>query len=343
MKQPLPNIGGAINSVANYEPKIITYLALNEGDRPMTSVEVTNAINQRTGLRVSNNSINGYLHTFQKNNFAKGERQDRLRKGVSVFTAAGQEVALPVIGSFLEWSNTHGESLVKILSLNNSSSDVQSPINTLKLYHKLLQKDGSVTASAGGEHADTSETLDSQLDKELQRRMRSLATNGFIRVTHERERFKIIDPTYKGLNFEGLTSSTKAVYQALQTAKEVGKDKRWSRDEIIDLAIDRGYITEDQLADFKFKLIYAVSDKTPKRFPDAVEKQHLVGNTYTIAVAYRNVIKDLVSRAEMISIEDPALHQQYAKTAIESFQDGAVAASIWQRGKQAVTPRKPRW
>lgn len=323
----------AIDVVANYEPKIITYLALNEAKRPVSSHELAKSITKHTGLRVGTASVDGYLKTFAKFDFASSGRELRQKKGTLVFTATGQEVALPVIGSFLEWSNTHGLPLVSVLSESQSANDTHAPTNTLKVFHTLLQRNGSITAPSRG---TTDGALKDEMGEVLKGRMHRLVNSGHIKSTDVIERFRILDPVYKGSNPKRLKPETKAVYEALSAAKEIDANKLWIRSEIVNLALSKEIITDDLLEDFRYQLVYAVSDKCKNRFPGAVEKQPLFGKQYSIAPVYATAIRDLVSRAELVDTATAEIIEQYRTKAENAYADGAQAALVWKRGKIAA-------
>src|SRR5581483_2700007 len=112
--KPQPETANVLNFVANHDAKAATYTALSqEGD--ITAYQLGSSMAAHTGKLACKTLVRGYLPTFVGYDFADLDYDFGGGSGkqmVRYYRANNEEMALPVLGTLLEWSEEHNESLL---------------------------------------------------------------------------------------------------------------------------------------------------------------------------------------------------------------------------------------
>ncbi|SRR5581483_1478154 len=315
----------AINYIANYESKAVAYLGL-AAIREGTIIDLSNEVSQHVGIAACRRVVEGFPRVFADKGFATvQQRMGRKGRFVRYYAVARQEVALPPIGTLLEWSDLHDYPLIVALSSPAGSSS-GGPMNTIQICEGLLQNKRIREMGLPGYK------LYHGFCTAHNSRLGSLVKAGLIQAIDDPNDFLILNPTYRGDKpFASLTPERQAVYLALDRAKQIAPTARWTMGQIVAIAREQRLIEDTFLPTFKKLLVEAVSARSPKRFVGAVAKIDVKPREYVLNPHYRTMIADLVTRVVKVGTEAryAADMREYAMSV---YHDVPTAARIMQRG-----------
>lgn len=323
----------AINYIANYESKAISYLglvAIIEGAKS----DLSNEVARHLALPACKRTVEGFVRVFSDKGFATVEQHTSLNGRIaSYYAAAREDVALPPIGTLLEWSDHYSFPLITALSSSPSRSS-GGPVNTLQIFEGLLTgKRLSETDLPGYKpHKGTSTAHNSRLE--------SLVESGLVQATEDPNTFSILNPVYRGKKpIAMLSEETQAIYTALDKAKQIDPTAKWTAEQITRIALEDHLIRRDALQKFRELLGSAISTKAPRHFPGVIQKINIQRREYLVAPAYREMVADLVGRVIRIDT-DTRYASQMKELARATYDDAEKARRIMQRGMENSPYRK---
>lgn len=325
---PRPEIGSAIDYVANTDPKAIGYSALvSEGEN--TASSLANVVANHTGVDASKPLITGYPKTFRTGGFARS----RLGLGANgrdatFYRATHENIALPVVGTLIEWADLHKQSLISVLSSTPSKGQSRGPLNTVQILDGLLQGLDIGEMGLPG-YKRSSKGYDTSHNS----RLISMVEAGLVQEHDDPNEFIILDPIYSGrVPFDRLKSQTQATYQLLARAKEADPQSRWNVARLLDLAEALNIANQVGRSALSESLVTAASIGQPRDFPGAIEKIHIKSRKYKIARDFEEAADDLVERLYKINEGKRIVTKQATDFALDAYLDPIMAAKILERG-----------
>lgn len=327
-----PQTALALNHVVNHECKALTYAALTDQGES-TPVGLAKIIENRTDTnKAMRTSLVSYMSSFVVAGFASMELKigETGREGKH-FTATNHNEALPLVGSMLEWSEQHDESLVRVLGGSNSKSKNKSPMDTVQLFDGLLQE---LTINEM-EPADWKARTGGHDAPHVQR-LNKLIKMGLV-VDENPAEFEIYEPKprYHGSPLDSRKPWTKAAYQTLGIARKIDPDAKWTVEQIRDLAFELELIkdTPHHRRMLKLMITSAVSIKNNTVFRGFTSKID-VAPKYRVAEDFKEQANDLVERVKTIDTAGSRTKERFASQALEMFDDEETASRIFDRGIQ---------
>ncbi|GAC1391604.1 MAG: hypothetical protein NVSMB46_04710 [Candidatus Saccharimonadales bacterium] len=316
-----------LDYIANHDIKAVAYpILVSEG--PLTTTGLARVVSERAGINLQ--CVTTYPNTYNQANFAsiipgsshKGQPSN-------LFRACRVESGLAVVGTMLDWSETHDIPLISALSFTASKGS-RAPVNTIQLLHGLL------------EGANIGQITDTRYKKSKQGwstnhnvRLRKMVSDGFIVATNEEPAFKILNPEYKGSKpFSELHETQKNIYKVLSIAQQssISTQEVWRLSEIENLAFELGLVTSsEERNDFHNRLIRVISERNPRYSPGVTEKIKIEGRKYSIAVHFQDAAADLVERAVSLDMSD-SKKRSFGDMAKEIYRDDIAFKRIINRG-----------
>jgi hypothetical protein len=322
---PHPETAEAINYITNYETKAVAFLgliAMGEG----TKRGLANEVAGHLALPACRQAVEGFVRVFSDKGFATVEQRKNVKgRTARYYTATREDIALPPIGTLLEWSDRYDFPLITALS-SSPSRGAGGPVNTLQILETLLQGNRLNETDLPGykPYKGTSTAYNTRLD--------SLVKADLVRTDDGPDTFSILDPTYHGKRpFASLSEEVHAIYAALNKAKQIDPTAEWTAEQIINIALKDNLVSQDMLPKFRIRLGRAISEKVSDYFPDAIRKIDVRRREYFINPRYREMIEDLVSR--VIKVDTSRRYASKMKElALATYRDRKKAKRIMQRG-----------
>lgn len=325
---PRPEIASAINYVANTDPKALGYSALvSEGEN--TASSLASVVADHTGVYASKSLVSGYPITFRTGGFARS----RLGLGANgrdatFYRATRETVALPVVGTLLEWADLHKQSLISVLSSTPSKGQSRGPLNTVQILDGLLQG-----LNIGEMELPGYKRSSKGHDTSHNSRLISLVEAGLVEGYEDPNEFRILDPIYGGrVPFSRLKAQTQVTYQLLALAKEANPLQQWNAARLIDFAENLNIVNQVGKLALSESLVTAASIAQPRDFPGAIEKIHIKPRQYKIAPGFEEAADDLVERLYKINEGKRTVTKQATDLALDAYLDPIIAAKILERG-----------
>jgi len=321
-----PGFQDALNHIANYEPKAVSWLGLH-GLGPSTQVDIDKHLSDVTGIQAV--TYHRAITPFAvATGFASVEyRQSQYsRRIVRYFETQRADDALPVIGVALSWADRHALPLTPFVSYTEAGEGVKqrAPMNSIKIFAAILN----------GERL-----VDSQDTRELgtfsMNRVENMLRDEIIQVDDDTNRFSIVDPTYRGtIRYERLASETRATYAAFAEAKELGPQYTWSVEEIVQLAKKHqgGSVNSQWEAAVRRNVRRAAFSVDTKSFNGVVKKQAYVRGAYQINPNYEVAVNELVEDVRNLSVGTSRHLKRLASAAFELYEDSEAVHDLVARG-----------
>lgn len=311
----------AINHVANYEPKGLTWMALHELGAATTS-DLDKTMSERAAI---DSRFGMATRFFTEASFASseiGESQYNSRI-VRYYKHERADDALPAIGTTLPWALEHDLPLKLLLSTTRANAGVKQrgPMNSIQILAGIL---------AGNRIMDTNrpEQVTSV------GRLEEMINEGLVQADEEINRFRINFPVNRGTTPKPhVKSEVTAVYQAVADAKAQRPDDTWSVDEMMTLVQARhGEMGDDWEKRVRKNILYAAYATKSPSFPDAIHKQEYVRGAYRINPEYTDAVADFVERLVHLSESTEAQRKKLGEKAIELYRDEAAVHELVARG-----------
>ncbi len=318
-----PEHSRALDYVANQETKAFTYIVLNSLGIATVN-QISEELDYLSGENASRQSKT-YPRTFEKFGFAE-HITDVGRNGrpAQFFSTSDTEIALPVIGSMLSWSDQHDDySLTRVVSISASKGSA-APTNSVQIINGLLNgfSLGEIDFPRYRRSKEGWSTAHNT-------RLRTMVSDGLILVEDDPNEYQVDNPVYRGSKpFHKLSDATQASYKILQLAKDMDSDKKWTTPELVNLALEHRYVTQEKATELHYILDREASLSTPKYAPGAIRKIVFQPRKYGISPTFEPVASNLIDHVALLQTEDQKKLNQLADKAIALLQDGTIIKKL---------------
>ena len=333
MAEISPERIAAFDIVAKSEPSAMGYMAMAT-ETGQTSIDgLGKHLIDRFDLDVTPAGVGRCAQTFARYGFAEVTLTETPRGTHRHFTAANRDIAIPAIGTTLDWSAESDLSLSSALSISNSSGKSRGPSNSIFILEGLL--DGGKTQEVA---TDRYSGLSSQNS-----RLRNLAEAGI--VERDEPRFKIIDPTYRGIRpFGELKPTSQHIYRTLRFAAESEPDREWTVSELFELSAEllpeSDQDNENLCKDLRASIGSVASIKRPRDFKGCVAKVDLNRGGYKVTDSYRETVAELVEKALLFFEGNPRILKDAEERAHEIYDDIETSRRLILKGLSKTAGRR---
>lgn len=325
---PRSEIGSAINYIANADAKALGFTALVvEGEN--TGSSLAHTVAEHTGVIACISLISAYPITYMKGGFAESRRGIGANgRDATFYKAENQEIALPVIGTSLEWADMYDTPLFELYSGTPSKGQGHAPLNTVQIIDGLLQGLSIAKMELPGYKKSPRGWVTA-----FNSRLASMVESGLVETYDDPNEFTILDPTYRGrIPFSRLRPTTQLTYQLLQLAKAAHPEANWNVEGLLAFAKTHNIAPEVGRSALSASLVTAASVNQPRDFPGAVKKINIKPREYRIARGFEEAADDLVRRLYKINEGKKNNTKPATDYAREAYLDPIMAARILERG-----------
>lgn len=327
-----PETAPVLNHLANHECKALGYVALSESGE-VSPRELAKFVEYQTNTHIAmRTSLINYLNSSVRTGFASM----RVTIGASGhegrhYTAENQEKALPLIGSLLEWSEEHDESLVRVLGRGNFRAHTRPPLDTVQIFDGLLQ---GLTLHQMESADDRPLSIRGRGTPYAQRLNRLLEKNLIMSENPEAFQITNIEPRTSPQSrrdpFERAKPLAQTTYQVLAAAKRIDPDAQWTLDSMQDLAIDLGLLRNkpSKVKEFRLEMTEVISGRSHQAFDLTINRDYQIVEDFKVAA------HDMVDRIKVVdsAAEGGKTKKRFSRTALELLEDPASAKRIFNRG-----------